>query len=119
MNFNNKIIWITGASSGIGKRSIGIELGAEAQVTPTIKLKGALALGETVYTSNPNIVLTAVGDDGPITSLPEVASLKDYKVAGGPQRAASIGFEYRDPKYWFRSYSKLLFKCVFRCSCYY
>jgi hypothetical protein len=98
---NENQLFVQEASSGIGKRSIGIELGAEAQVTPTIKLKGALALGETVYTSNPNIVLTAVGDDGPITSLPEVASLKDYKVAGGPQRAASIGFEYRDPKYWW------------------
>ena len=27
--------------------------------------------------------------------------LKDYKLAGGPQRAYSVGFEYRDPDYWW------------------
>ena len=29
------------------------------------------------------------------------SNLKDYKLAGGPQRAYSIGFEYRDPNYWW------------------
>ncbi len=91
---------------GIDKRNIGIEFGAEAQVTPTIKLKGALALGEAVYTSNPNVNLSFIGTNalGFNEAFNEAygqASLKDYKVAGGPQRAASIGFEYRDPKYWW------------------
>ena len=27
--------------------------------------------------------------------------LKDYKIAGGPQQAYQIGFEYRDPDYWW------------------
>jgi hypothetical protein len=29
------------------------------------------------------------------------ANLKDYKVAGGPQKAYSFGFEYRDPDFWW------------------
>jgi hypothetical protein len=28
-------------------------------------------------------------------------NLKDYHVAGGPERAFQLGFEYRDPNYWF------------------
>ena len=94
------------ALDGVDKRNMGIEFGAEAQVTPTIKLKGALALGEAVYTSNPNVNLSYIGanDSGSNEAFNDSygkASLKDYKVAGGPQRAGSIGFEYRDPKYWW------------------
>jgi len=95
------------AVTGLNTQSMGIEFGAEAQVTPIIKVKGALALGESVYTNNPNIYLGSddfIGQlgilEGGIKDLGE-ATLKDYKVAGGPQRAASIGFEYRDPKYWW------------------
>jgi len=29
------------------------------------------------------------------------AGLENYKIAGGPQRASSVGFEYRDPDYWW------------------
>ena len=94
------------ATTGVDKRNMGIEFGAEAQVTPTIKLKAALSFAESVYTSNPNVHLSS---DDFIDDSPEgngvinygQASLKDYKVAGGPQRAGSIGFEYRDPKYWW------------------
>jgi len=90
------------ATTGIDKRSMGLEFGAEAQVTPTIKLKGALALGEAVYTKNPTIYVgsSQTFDGSGIVNYGE-SSLKNYKVAGGPQRAASIGFEYRDPKYWW------------------
>ena len=28
-------------------------------------------------------------------------NLEYYKIAGGPQKAYSVGFEYRDPDYWF------------------
>jgi len=94
------------ATTGVDKRNMGIEFGAEAQVTPTIKLKAALSFAESVYTGNPNVHLSSddfiddsLEGDGVINY--GQASLKDYKVAGGPQRAASIGFEYRDPKYWW------------------
>lgn len=84
------------------KRHFGAELGIEAQVTPTIKLKGAASVGQYTYDNNPNLLLTS--DDfasvGGGINFGE-ANLKDYKLAGGPQRAASVGFEYRDPDYWW------------------
>ena len=92
--------FIQEATTGIDKRNMGIEFGAEAQVTPTIKLKAAVSYGESVYTNNPNVY---IGTDQLALGFRPLgkASLKDYKVAGGPQRAGSVGFEYRDPKFWW------------------
>lgn len=84
---------------GIDKRHLGIEFGIEAQVTPTIKLTGVASLGQFTYDNNPNLVLTS-SDFTEGLNFGE-ANLKDYKIAGGPQRAASVGFEYRDPNYWW------------------
>ena len=40
---------------GIDKKQIGAEFGIEAQVTPTISLKGAAAVGQYTYDNNPNL----------------------------------------------------------------
>ncbi|MBQ0768710.1 MAG: carboxypeptidase-like regulatory domain-containing protein [Bizionia sp.] len=98
--------------AGADKKHIGAELGIEAQVTPTIKLKGAASVGQYTYDNNPSLYITSTSDDfiqsddaGNQTNLSgtelRTANLKDYKVAGGPQRAYSVGFEYRDPDYWW------------------
>ena len=84
---------------GIDKRHLGMEFGIEAQVTPTIKLTGVASVGQFTYDNNPNLVLTS-SDFVDGFNFGE-ANLKDYKIAGGPQQAASIGFEYRDPNYWW------------------
>lgn len=85
--------------TGISKRNIGLEIGLTVQVTSTIKLKGAAALGDYVYDNNPNLYL-ASDDFEDVLDFGESA-LKNYHVAGGPQRAVSVGFEYRDPDYWW------------------
>jgi len=82
---------------GVDKRHIGAELGIEAQVTPTIKLKGAASYGQYTYDNNPNLYISANDQ----AAFYGESKLKDYKVAGGPQKAYSIGFEYRDPDYWW------------------
>jgi hypothetical protein len=84
---------------GIDKRHLGIEFGIEAQVIPTIKLTGVASVGQYTYDNNPNLLLSSSDfTDG--LDFGE-ANLKDYKIAGGPQRAFSLGFEYRDPNYWW------------------
>ncbi len=85
--------------TGVGKRNIGLEFGIEYQITPTIKLKGATSLGDYIYDTNPNLYIAS--DDFAQNIEYGESSLKNYHVAGGPQRAMSIGFEYRDPKYWW------------------
>ncbi|WP_437130088.1 carboxypeptidase regulatory-like domain-containing protein [Winogradskyella marincola] len=82
---------------GVDKRHLGAEFGIEAQVTPTIKLKGAASYGQYTYDNNPNLYISANDQ----AAFYGESNLKDYKVAGGPQKAYSVGFEYRDPDYWW------------------
>ena len=86
--------------TNIEKRHVGVELGFEAQVTPTIKLKAAASVGQYTFDNNPNLYLTSDDFDGPLTFGDGTTNLKDYHVAGGPERAYQIGFEYRDPDFW-------------------
>ncbi|MEP3838851.1 MAG: TonB-dependent receptor [Algibacter sp.] len=93
---------------GIDKMHLGGELGVEAQVTPTIKFKGAAAVGQFTYANNPNLFLSTEPDDeaeaaGFINGFKDFgkSNLKNYRLASGPQSAFSVGFEYRDPDYWW------------------
>ncbi|GEQ84712.1 TonB-dependent receptor [Patiriisocius marinistellae] len=87
--------------TGIDQRHVGAELGIEAQVTPTIKLKGAASMGNYTFSNNPNLYLTSDDLDGRVTFGDGTSKLKDYHVAGGPERAFQVGFEYRDPNFWW------------------
>ena len=93
---------------GIDKKHIGAEMGIEAQVTPTIKLKGAASVGQYTYDNNPDLYLTTAPDPTASDELSQngyknfgQANLKDYKIANGPHRAYSVGFEYSDPDFWW------------------
>src|SRR5690606_2033572 len=85
--------------TGISKQHLGIEAGVDYQVTSTIKLKAAAALGQYIYVNNPDLYLTSDSFTLPVEY--GKASLKNYHLPGGPQRAAQLGFEYRDPNYWW------------------
>lgn len=88
--------------TNIDRRNIGGEIGIEVQATPTIALKAAAAFGTNTFTNNPNLYLNS--DDFPnqdITFGDGTTNLKDYHVAGGPERAYQVGFEYRDPDFWW------------------
>ena len=82
---------------GIDKKYFGVEFGVEAQIIPTVKLKGAASIGQYTYDNNPYLYLGA--DNNTVAVGP--SNLENYKIAGGPQKAYSVGFEYRDPDYWF------------------
>ncbi|MDT0691195.1 carboxypeptidase-like regulatory domain-containing protein [Salegentibacter sp. F188] len=85
--------------TGIDKQHLGMELGAESQITSTIKLKAAAALGQYIYANNPILYLTSSSFDEAVNY--GTSYLKNYHIPGGPQRAAQLGFEYRDPDYWW------------------
>lgn len=88
------------AMSGVNKLNTGIETGIEANVTPTITLSGVVSKGDYIYNSRPKVTIT---QDNSADLLVEdrIVYLKNYKVGGFPQTAASIGFKYRAPKFWF------------------
>ena len=106
--------------TGIDKNHFGVELGIEAQVTPTLKIKSAANLGQYTYDNNPNLYLTTENntrslDAGFVNGRKDfgATNLKNYRLAAGPQTAYSIGFEYRDPNYWFFSATANFFDNIY------
>lgn len=93
--------FIQEVTTGIDTRRIGAELGLEAQVTPTVKLKAAASVGQYTFTNNPNLYLTSDDFDGVLSFGDGTTKLENYHVAGGPERAYQVGFEYRDPNFWW------------------
>ncbi len=86
-------------TTGIDRRNIGAEIGIDAQVLPTLKLKAAASVGQYTFTNNPDIYYTSIAP-GFEDNTTGKAFLKDLHVASGPERAYQVGFEYRDPDYW-------------------
>ncbi len=86
----------------INQRSVGLEMGAEYNVSPTVTLQAAAANGIHVYRNNP---IFSVYDDNNATAYIQnsVAYLKDYHVSSGPETVASLGIKYNSPKYWWVS----------------
>ena len=88
--------------TGINQKSVGVEMGAEWNVSPTVTLQAAAANGVHVYSNNP---LFSVYDDNNASAYieNETAYLKGYHVANGPETVASLGVKYNDPKNWWVS----------------
>lgn len=86
----------------INQKSLGVEMGAEWNVTPTVTLQAAAANGIHTYRNNP---IFSVYDDNNATAYIQnsVAYLKDYHVSSGPETVASLGVKYNSPKYWWVS----------------
>lgn len=89
----------------VDQRHMGVEFGVEAQVTPTVKLKAAASVGQYVFTNNPmhyyfSDDFTGL-ENGFIQFGDGSTELKSYHIAGGPERAYQLGFEYRDPDFWW------------------
>ena len=86
----------------INQKSLGVEMGAEWNVSPTVTLQAVAANGIHVYRNNP---IFSVYDDNNATAYIQnsVAYLKDYHVSSGPETVASLGIKYNSPKYWWVS----------------
>lgn len=84
----------------VSRQNVGIELGIEAQILPTLKLKAAASIGQYTYANNPTIYYTSDDFEGPVIFGDGTVVLQNLHVAGGPERAYQLGLEYRDPEYW-------------------
>ena len=120
------------ALSGINQRHMGIEFGFKMPtfIVPNLSIQGVLALGEAIYTSNPDMVQTLDNSASLVTyggeskmnvafwqyspvylrtvknDIPEETGINDYLdiqqhyVPSTPQTAASLGLSY-NYNYWF------------------
>jgi hypothetical protein len=91
--------------TNLDTRNMGVELGMEWQITSTLKATASGNYGEYIYANNPQVTIAAdsqaAEDNLDPTRNYGAAHMKNYKMAGTPQTAASIGLEYRDPHYWW------------------
>ncbi len=93
-DFVNEII------TGVDKKNMGVELSFEHQILPTVKLVAAGSVGQFTYSNNPKLYLISESFSNSNSNF-GTAYLKNYHLSGTPQRAYNVGFEYRDPAYWF------------------
>lgn len=85
--------------TGVNTRNAGLEFGLEANVTPTLSVTAAGAMGQYIYTNRPKATIARDNNSEIISD--RVVYLKNYHIGGTPQTAASVGFRYNSPKYWF------------------
>ena len=86
----------------INQKSLGVELGAEYKVSPTVTLQAVAANGIHVYRNNP--IFSVYDDNNALAYIQNsVAYLKGYHVSSGPETVASLGVKYNSPKYWWVS----------------
>lgn len=86
----------------IDKINFGGELGIEAKIYKGLTATLAAAVGRYYYTSRQKATVT-VDNSSDVLASDEVVFSKFFKIGGTPQTAATLGLNYRSPKYWFVS----------------
>ncbi|MFN3917166.1 MAG: TonB-dependent receptor plug domain-containing protein [Flavobacteriales bacterium] len=86
--------------TGVNQLMTGVELGAEASLTSTIVVTAVLGKGQYVYNSRPSATITR-DNLSEVIAEDRTVYLKNYRLGGMPQTAASMGLKYNSPKYWF------------------
>ncbi len=96
--------------TGLDRLHKGFEVGLEYEVSAGVKLSMVGNLGDYRFASDPSVQInfdTAGAEEDLID--PEgtidfgISTLKNLRLPQGPQKALSLGVEYRDPKYWWLS----------------
>lgn len=101
-NATSQDAFVAEVLTGIDKKYLGAELGLDVKITPTLNAILVGSYGEYTYDNNPNTYLTIDSEQFAqgFESMGK-AYIKDYKIAGTPQKAASLGFRYNSPKFWW------------------
>lgn len=88
--------------SDLDTRHIGIEFAVDVKLFAGLNLTGVAALGQYLYTSR---AIGNVYQDNATELGQDVENFtiytKNFRVAGLPQQAYTVGLNYRSPKFWF------------------
>ncbi len=84
----------------VGMRNLGAEFALQAKVSPSLSATLVASYIQAFYTNRPDV---SIFPDNDTTSKvgSSTAYLKNYYVAAGPQTAATLGINYRSPKFWY------------------
>ena len=89
------------ALSNINRLYFGGEFGAEVAATRNVTVNAAASVGRYYYNSRQHAVVTVDNTAEAITEATIYS--KNFRIAGTPQEAYSLGVTYRSPKLWFAS----------------
>ncbi|MFN3874632.1 MAG: TonB-dependent receptor plug domain-containing protein [Flavobacteriales bacterium] len=86
--------------TGVDQLHQGLELGVEANLSPTWQMTVVHAEGRYVYDSRPLATITR-NNSNEVFAQDRVVYWQGYRVGGMPQSASSLGARYNSPKFWF------------------
>jgi hypothetical protein len=86
--------------TGIAKRHTGIELALDANLGKGFSASAVASLGEFIYSDRPVTTITQDNKDTLLASG-DLVYCKNLHVAGGPQKAYTLGLNYRSKNYWY------------------
>lgn len=86
--------------TGVDHLHMGGEIGAEYDITQNFSINAVYAGGQFLWNSRPEAKITA-DNSQEILAENRTVYLKNFRIGGMPQTAASLGVKYRNSKYWF------------------
>jgi len=89
--------------TGIEKRNMGLEFGAEVKLSPSFTATAAAAAGSNIWSANPKVTITK-DNSSAIVALDEPVYIKNFFQDGTPQTVGSIGLKYSSSK-WFLGFN--------------
>ena len=95
-------VFVSEIISGMNKVYKGVEIGADWKITPTFNAMAAASIGDYTVSNDPHVSYAAdrVFRVQGLTDM-GTAYLKDYKLAGTPQKAYTLALRYNSPKFWW------------------
>ncbi len=98
--------------TGVDHLHMGTEIGIRANVSPTVELNAVYAGGQYLWNSRPTAIITR--DNAPeILATDRTVYIRNFRVGGMPQTAASAGLRYNSPKYWFAGFNANFFGHIY------
>lgn len=98
--------------TGVDHLHMGTEIGVRANVTPTVEFNGVFAGGQFLWNSRPTAQITR--DNAPeVLATDRRVYLKNFRIGGMPQTAASMGLRYNSPKFWFAGFNANFFAHIY------
>ena len=95
--------------TGVDQLFMGMEMGTEVKLSPSLSATVAYATGDFIYNSRPTA--TIVQDNSTeLLAEEKTVYIQNYRIGGMPQTAASLGMKYNSSKFWFLGVSANYFE---------
>ncbi|MGM5630246.1 carboxypeptidase regulatory-like domain-containing protein [Apibacter raozihei] len=91
--------FISEVLTGVEKDYLGTEIGIDWKIMTSLTLSGIASVGQYTYKNNPDLYILSDVATG-VNSFGK-SYIKDYKIAGTPQKGYSLGLRYNNPRYWW------------------